>query len=103
MYVLYGCSGILPLFHAGGILGWGPLAKQISLDWLLTQGALYIIGAIIYAARVPERWAPGRFDLFGSSHQWFHVLVLVAAGCELVGLVKAFQYRHSEVGVACGI
>ncbi|RPB21036.1 HlyIII-domain-containing protein [Terfezia boudieri ATCC MYA-4762] len=103
MYVLYGSSGAVPLFHAASILGWSSLSKQISLSWLLAQGALYAFGAVLYAARFPERLAPGKFDIFGSSHQWFHVLVLAAAGCELVGLVKAFDYRHGEVGMVCGI
>lgn len=103
MYVLYGCSGVLPLFHAASILGWESLSRQISLAWLLAQGALYILGAALYAARIPERFAPGRFDIIGSSHQWFHVLVLAAAGCELVGLIKAFDYRHGEVGMQCDI
>lgn len=31
-------------------------------------GGLYIIGAIIYMLRIPERWAPERFDFFGASH-----------------------------------
>ena len=30
-------------------------------------------GAIIYANRVPERWFPGKFDLWLHSHQLFHV------------------------------
>lgn len=52
------------------------------------EGLLYIAGAGIYAARVPERFAPGRFDLLGASHQVFHCLVVAAAGSHLVGLVK---------------
>jgi len=47
-------------------------------------------------ARIPERFAPGRFDVFGSSHQIFHVLVLAAAVTHLVGLTKAFGFRHSS-------
>lgn len=31
--------------------------------------ALYAAGFGVYAAHVPERWAPGRFDLVGHSHQ----------------------------------
>lgn len=46
-------------------------------------------------ARVPERLSPGRFDLWGSSHQIFHVLVVLAAAVHLVGLLKAFDYEHS--------
>ena len=30
-------------------------------------------GALVYAQRVPERWFPGKFDLFFHSHQIFHV------------------------------
>lgn len=30
-------------------------------------------GGAIYALRVPERWFPGKFDLFFHSHQLFHV------------------------------
>jgi adiponectin receptor len=46
-------------------------------------------------ARFPERLKPGAFDIWGSSHQIFHVLVLLAAASHFVGLVKAFDYGHS--------
>ncbi|KAF8463008.1 hemolysin-III related-domain-containing protein [Kalaharituber pfeilii] len=101
MYILYGSSGIVPIIHGSRILGFSDLSAQIQLRWLLAQGGLYILGALIYAARVPERWAPGRFDLFGASHQVFHVLVLAAAGTHLRGLIRAFDYRHGVVGVEC--
>ena len=34
---------------------------------------------MIYARAVPEKWKPGRFDLWFSSHNLFHVLVLMGA------------------------
>lgn len=36
------------------------------------MGATYLLGAAIYAKRVPERWFPGRFDVLLASHQIFH-------------------------------
>lgn len=30
---------------------------------------LLVVGSSAYAQKWPERWAPGRFDLFGNSHQ----------------------------------
>ena len=30
------------------------------------MGVLYIIGAIMYATRVPERWFPGKCDIWVS-------------------------------------
>lgn len=43
-------------------------------------------------ARVPERLRPGKFDIWGSSHQIFHVLIILAAMAHLIGLLKAFDY-----------
>ena len=31
-------------------------------------GAIYIFGALLYVCCVPERFMPGKFDIFGSSH-----------------------------------
>lgn len=51
-------------------------------------------------ARIPEKLAPGSFDIWGSSHQIFHVLVVMAAGAHLIGLLKAFDYAHSSRSLA---
>ncbi|KAF2457764.1 adipor-like receptor [Lineolata rhizophorae] len=98
MFVAMGLSAIVPVLHGLSLFGPAELARRIALPWLVLQGALYILGAAVYAARVPERLSPGRFDVVGSSHQIFHVLVVAAAGAHLVGLVKAFDYRHRGLG-----
>jgi adiponectin receptor len=51
-----------------------------SILWYIIGGAVYILGASFYIARVPERCSPGRFDLCGASHQIFHVAVLIGCG-----------------------
>jgi adiponectin receptor len=45
--------------------------------------------------------APGRFDIWGSSHQLFHIFVMLAATSHLVGMAKAFDYHHSVMGALC--
>jgi adiponectin receptor len=37
---------------------------------------VYLIGAVIYAAQVPEKWWPGFFDYAGASHNIWHLAVL---------------------------
>eukprot|EP00741_Cyanophora_paradoxa_P004043 tig00000760_g3927.t1 len=37
--------------------------------------AALFLGALLYATRVPERFAPGAFDLVGMSHNLWHVCV----------------------------
>ena len=45
----------------------------------LGGGILYAIGAILYAVKFPEKVFPGKFDIWGNSHQLFHAFVLAAA------------------------
>lgn len=96
MFVLMGLSAVFPVLHAARLYGFSRLRATIGLDWIFLQGFLYILGAAIYAARFPERVSPGKFDIWGSSHQIFHVLVVLAAMSHLVGLVKAFDYEHGQ-------
>jgi adiponectin receptor len=103
MFVGMGLSAIFPVLHGVAIFGLDRMRQQIGLNWLVFQGFLYILGAGIYAARVPERFMPGKFDIVGSSHQIFHVLVVCAAVAHLTGLLKAFDYRHSGAAETCQI
>jgi adiponectin receptor len=96
MFVMMGLSAVVPVIHGLKLYGLEQMRKTIGLDWVVLQGVLYILGAGIYAARVPEKWNPGRFDIWGSSHQIFHVLVVLAAASHLVGLIKGFDYEHSQ-------
>ncbi|KAJ5584497.1 uncharacterized protein N7459_004297 [Penicillium hispanicum] len=103
MFVGMGLSAIFPVLHGLQMFGFDRMRQQIGLSWLVLQGFLYILGAGIYAARVPERLQPGKFDIFGSSHQIFHVLVVCAAMAHLTGLLKAFDHRHSGTAEICQI
>ena len=72
------------------------LLDQMGLFYLVLQGVLYIIGAAIYALRIPERFAPGKFDILGASHQIFHFFVLAAAVTHFIGLCVAYEYWHKQ-------
>ena len=101
MFVGMGLSAVFPVLHGLFLFGIDQMRQQVGLVWLLLQGFLYILGAGIYAARVPERLRPGHFDILGSSHQIFHILVVCAAVAHLTGLLKAFDYRHSGTAEIC--
>ena len=47
-------------------LGFTRGVEQGALGWLLLMGALYIIGALMYAFRVPERFFPGKCNFWVS-------------------------------------
>lgn len=51
--------------------------------------------------QIPERWAPYKFDIYGASHQIFHIAVIIAAIIHFCGLLEAFAFLRSQVNV-CG-
>lgn len=54
--------------------------------------ALFVLGGLTGAAFVPERWAPGRMDLAGNSHQIMHVLVVAAQYCMFRGALTDLRW-----------
>ena len=116
MFVAMGLSAIFPVLHGIELYGINEMRDRIGLTWLVLQGFLYILGASLYAVsllrspveqsnfskeRWPERSWPGSFDIWGSSHQIFHILVVMAAASHLYGLLKAFDYHHGALGLGC--
>ncbi|CAM4856985.1 unnamed protein product [Rotaria socialis] len=62
------------------------IAQTGAIQYLLIVASLYLIGACLYAARIPERLAPGLFDIWFQSHQLFHVFVVAAACVHYYGI-----------------
>ena len=53
-------------------------------------------GFVLFSYRIPERWWPGAFDLVGSSHQLWHVLVWAAG--ELRGSARGRWWFDQVLG-----
>ncbi|KAI9164413.1 minc metabolism membrane protein [Blastocladiella emersonii ATCC 22665] len=68
--------------------------------WALGVFASYGGGAVIYATRFPECLAPGKFDIVGSSHQWWHQLVISGAVCHWNLLIVLRDWRLEQDAVA---
>lgn len=99
MFIALGLSALFPVVHGVMKFGIKQMNKQIGLFWVILQGSLYIGGACIYATQVPERIYPGVFDIWISSHQIFHFMVVMAIISHLHGLTNAFNYNHSFMAI----
>ena len=91
--------------------GWKVQESRMSLVRMGCMAVTNLLGATIYATRVtmlsapkdrqlliiqiPERLFPFKFDIFGSSHQIFHVLVVIAAWLHLNGLLHASRVANN--------
>lgn len=99
MFILFGLSGILPVIAAVHLYGSEDAIRRSGAIWLVGEGFFYIFGACLYALRLPEKWVydenddeelAGKFDIFGSLHQIFHVMVIIAAYCHWRGLFDSY-------------
>ncbi|KAI9369899.1 hemolysin-III related protein [Aspergillus egyptiacus] len=72
-FVIFGASSFIPL-----------------LAW-----TFYGAGVGLYAFRIPERFAPGKFDIWGSSHQIFHLAILCAMYTHQTALLQGFTTCHT--------
>lgn len=94
LFLTFGiCTGI-PFLH---IILFGDSLKGYNNNarfcfWFL-GGIIYIIGAVLYLIRFPEKLYPGKFDIFGSSHQLLHISVLIAVYCHYIGSLDAYFSR----------
>merc|ERR1711972_1284779 len=52
--------------------------RKVVGKTFMTQMTLTCIAVIFYTKYVPERFAPGRFDLVGHSHQLWHVAIYLS-------------------------
>ncbi|KAL9616030.1 MAG: hypothetical protein Q9160_009056 [Pyrenula sp. 1 TL-2023] len=73
-YISLAATGFAPVIQLNITRGpewsfyfYAPIAKSL---------AVYVFGACVYAAQIPEKWFPGCFDYFGGSHNIWHLAVL---------------------------
>ncbi|KAK0703505.1 mPR-like GPCR protein [Lasiosphaeria miniovina] len=93
-FVALGASGFAPLIHGITIFGWSQMVKQSGLPYYLAEGGFLLTGSFLYATKFPESRYPGKFDVWGSSHQLFHIMVVLATVSQLVGILEAFDYNY---------
>ncbi|KAL2037252.1 hypothetical protein N7G274_009941 [Stereocaulon virgatum] len=99
MYAGLGLSAIVFVVHGILLHGWTEQNQRMSLDWMGLVAFFNLTGAVIYAARLPEKLEPIKYDLYGSSHQILHVAVVLAGLAHMFGLFRAFDYRHTRGSV----
>ena len=86
-------SGLIPAFH------WFYLMYD-SEEIYFARGVLlmflfYFIGFILFHFNLPEKYYRNnaKFDIFGHSHQWWHICVVIAASIWYVYLNQYKQWR----------
>jgi len=100
LFVCLGGFGFVPSMHFLIMSGWSTALVEASIHRVLIMGGLYILGAVLYGSRIPERFLPGKCDIWFQSHQIFHVLVIAAAFVHFHGMQNMAVHRLTKAG-AC--
>jgi len=100
-YVGLGATGFLPALQlavtrgpAWAALFYAPIGKSI---------AVYLVGAVLYAMKVPERWCPGMFDYVGGSHNIWHMAVLGGIFFHWMAMQEFFRQAFERKSTECGL
>ncbi|GAP93058.1 putative hemolysin-III channel protein Izh2 [Rosellinia necatrix] len=91
VFIALGASGFAPILHAA--LSPSLTLDGFSVEHVVAQSAFYLLGTAFYVNRIPEKYWRRTFDVWGASHQVFHILVSVAQILHLLGLKKSLL-RH---------
>lgn len=100
VFIMFGISGIIPGFHwlfLNSEMFLVEPALRHSFYRLLTMGALYLIGTMLYAFRIPERYFPGKCDIWWHSHQLFHVFVSAATLVHFYGITELANFVKRQI------
>ncbi len=95
-FVLTGLSGFAPIIHGLYLYGWAQMWVRSGMPYYLLEGLIYGLGAFFFAMRLPESIWPGKFDIWCSSHQIFHVLVVLASLVHFYGVWDAFGWNYEN-------
>jgi len=56
---------------------------------------IYLVGLIFYVTRYPESRHPGKFDIWWTSHQWWHVCIIIGEYVWFTGFSSYMRWRIS--------
>jgi len=87
---------MVPVFHGVYKYGWLVQNQRMGISWVIITLVLNVTGATAYAVKIPERWCKRKFDIWGASHQVFHVMVVLAALTFTKGILQAFDFARAH-------
>lgn len=93
--------GVLPVFHYSMMYGMKHMIEDCHFNKFILMVAFYVIGALFYSLRIPEKFYPGKFDYLLQSHQIMHICVILGNLAHYWGCQGLANLRHIEEKGLC--
>jgi adiponectin receptor len=87
---------IFPLLHLFYIYGFSNALLLEKMTGVVHTYLLYILAIIFYATKIPERFAPGRFDYLFHSHQFWHTFIFLATFAHFYNMLTVMSRFYTE-------
>lgn len=97
VFSILAISAMLPILQRSYSLGWRQSYHEVGSQWYLAEALSLLTGVGLFVASIPERLRPGSFDIWGHSHQLFHLFALAGAAFHLVALITGYKYRQAHL------
>eukprot|EP01126_Amoeba_proteus_P027220 TRINITY_DN2702_c0_g1_i1.p1 TRINITY_DN2702_c0_g1~~TRINITY_DN2702_c0_g1_i1.p1 ORF type:complete len:293 (-),score=16.84 TRINITY_DN2702_c0_g1_i1:81-959(-) len=88
----YFCYGLVPLGHWVYLNGFSSLIVSMYLWRILLSYVFMGLGFVFYKFFIPECWFIGKFDIFGCSHQWWHVFTVLGTLSQLYTAIHFLSF-----------
>ncbi|KAK3935121.1 hypothetical protein QBC46DRAFT_346940 [Diplogelasinospora grovesii] len=103
--IVFGCLCVIdiqsPVVHGMIRYGYDVAEREAGITVDLGHAWLQQRGCISISFQGPEMWFPGRFDIFGSSHQIMHSSIVIAAVMYTFAALGEFDYLHAAGHEVC--
>ncbi|ORX61145.1 HlyIII-domain-containing protein [Piromyces finnis] len=99
LFLLLAISELLPVLYAVINFNNDILVNYLSIHWTISGALMYLLGLFLYAKRIPEIYLPGKFDVWGHSHQLFHTLIVFASVSFYIGIMKTVKSYNMDEDV----
>ncbi|KAI5861832.1 HlyIII-domain-containing protein [Durotheca rogersii] len=100
-FVGLGATGFMPIFQIVLTRGSAWAFEFYTGSNLLKSLLVYVLGACVYASKVPERWFPGAFDYCGNAHNLWHLAVLGGILYHYVAMQEFFSGAFQRAQEGC--
>jgi len=90
-FVVYGCVPTLHWVILNG--GFDSDEVRLFLPRIVIMYLLCGLAFLFYVAKFPEVVLPGRFDILGSSHQWWHLFIFICLAYWYATGMSFAEYR----------
>lgn len=101
LFIGMAVAGLVPFTHLVFIHGLRKTFDFFAPAFLSVLS--YAVGVAVYAMRFPEKYAPGRYDYVGHSHQFWHVSIVLAIilHYRAITLMHADRVAFSQLDGTC--